>query len=133
MMEKILYLRDVERVIKEYCIECVDADMDSLTLTEVAVELRRRMEGVAFVSVYGLPGDPVWFLLHDGYEWFVSKESVAGIGKYGFWVPGRTGEGWDPADVTYFSYVAVGTVVFFSEEEALTALKAKEVGKDDLD
>lgn len=51
-MDKILYLRDVERVIKDYFIECVNADMDAVELTEANAELCRRMEGVAF----GLPG-----------------------------------------------------------------------------
>lgn len=51
-MDKILYLRDVERVIKDYFIECVNADMNAVELTEANAELCRRMEGVAF----GLPG-----------------------------------------------------------------------------
>ncbi|MBQ3202771.1 MAG: hypothetical protein IJB36_03920 [Clostridia bacterium] len=51
-MNKILYLRDVQRVIKDYFIECVNADMDAVELTEANAELCQRMEGVAF----GLPG-----------------------------------------------------------------------------
>lgn len=122
-MEKIVYLRDVERVIRDYFIECIEQDVDEVEVTEASSDLISRMEGIAFVPQHGLPGDPVWFLLYDGYEWFISKESVAGIGKNGFWIPGRTGENWEPDNVTYFFYDKVGTVAFFSEEEAL---KAKE-------
>lgn len=125
-MDKILYLRDVQRVIRDYFIECIEQGVYEVEVTEANSDLCSRMEGVAFVSQYGLPGDPVWFLLQDGCEWFISKESVAGIGKNGFWVPGKTGENWEPKDVTYFSYDEVGMVAFFSEEEALAALKAKE-------
>ena len=128
-MEKILYLRDVERVIKDYFIECVNADMDSVELTEANAELCQRMEGVAFVSMYGLPGDPVWFLLEDNVlecGWYLSEERVAALGSNGFYVPGTLDPNYDPSNVTYVPYTDVGIEVFFTEEEAIAALKAKE-------
>lgn len=127
-MDKILYLRDAERVIKDYFIECVNADMDAVELTEASAELCQRMKGVAFVSVYGLPGDPVWFLLEDNVlecGWYLSEERVAALGRNGFYVPGTLDPNYDPSNITYVPYTDVGIEVFFDKEEAEAALKAK--------
>ena len=130
-MGRLIRSLDVLQAIKNYFISCAEQDEYCVDITEANVELQRLVAELPTQTSVEI-GQTVWFLLDcDEEGWLLSPEQVCAVGKDGFYVPTMLGAHYDPADLNYTPYEAIGSRVFLTKDVAVAAKAAKEVRADE--
>jgi len=130
-MGRLIRNLDVLQVIKNYFISCAEQNEYCVDITEANVELQRLVEEIPSQASVEI-GQPVWFLLDcDEEGWLLSEERVCAVGENGFYVPTQLRPDYDPTDLNYTPYEAIGSRVFLTKDVAVAAKAAKEVRADE--
>ena len=130
-MGRLIRNLDVLQVIKNYFISCAEQNEYCVDITEANVELQRLVEEIPSQASVEI-GQPVWFLLDcDEEGWLLSEERVCAVGEKGFYVPTQLCPDYDPTDINYTPYEAIGGRVFLTKDVAVAAKAAKEVRADE--
>lgn len=130
-MGRLIRSLDVLQAIKNYFISCAEQNEYCVDITEANVELQRLVEEIPTQASVEI-GQTVWFLLDcDEEGWLLSEERVCAVGENGFYVPTMLGAHYDPTDLNYTPYEAIGSRVFLTKDVADAAKAAKEVRADE--
>ena len=130
-MGRLIRSIDAERVIRDYFIACVEGGVMEVEFTEANAELQRLVVEIPTQASVEI-GQTVWFLLDCGEDgWLLSPERVCAVGEKGFYVPTALGSHYDPTDLNYTPYEAIGSRVFLTKDTAVAAKMANEVTADE--